>query len=93
MTESRQPGEIVRGWKYASTIMGPLTKTTDDLLLTARQVGERLGVSTETVLRWTRSGDLPAIRLPSNALRYRESDLNRWLSDRNTQQGGGADAR
>ncbi|MBA2637970.1 MAG: helix-turn-helix domain-containing protein [Solirubrobacterales bacterium] len=31
-------------------------------LLTAREVADLLGVSSETVLRWTRRGDLPAIR-------------------------------
>lgn len=41
-------------------------------LLTARQVAELLGVSAETVLRWTRRGDLPALRLPGGAIRYRE---------------------
>jgi len=49
-------------------------------LLTARQVAELLGVSTETVLRWTRRGDLPAIRLPGGAIRYRESELDNWLA-------------
>jgi excisionase family DNA binding protein len=53
-------------------------------LLTARQVADLLGVSAETVLRWTRKGDLPAIRLPGGAIRYRESDLDDWLSLRAT---------
>ena len=43
-----------------------------DRLLTAREVAERLGVTAETVLRWTRRGELPAIRLPGGAIRYRE---------------------
>ncbi len=42
--------------------------------------------SAETVLRWTREGKLPAIRLPGGALRYRESDLeaccDAWLTTR-----------
>ena len=42
-------------------------------LLTAREVAERLGVIAETVLRWTRRGELPAIRLPGGAIRYREA--------------------
>jgi excisionase family DNA binding protein len=50
-------------------------------LLTAREVADHLGVSAETVLRWTRRGDLPAIRLPGGALRYRESDLDGRLSE------------
>lgn len=53
-------------------------------LLTARDVAGRLGVSAETVLRWTRAGTLPAIRLPGGALRYREADLDGWLADRTT---------
>jgi len=49
-------------------------------LLTAREVAELLGVSAETVLRWTRRGDLPALRLPGGAIRYRETDLDNWLA-------------
>lgn len=51
-------------------------------LLTARQVADLLGVSAETVLRWTRRGDLPAIRLPGGAIRYREDALDDWLAAR-----------
>lgn len=53
-------------------------------LMTARQVADQLGVSTETVLRWTRRGDLPAIRLPGGAIRYREDTLDAWLVARAT---------
>lgn len=53
-------------------------------LLTAREVGEQLGVSSETVLRWTRRGTLPGFRLPSGALRYQESELAEWLAERAT---------
>jgi len=55
-------------------------------LLTARDVAELLGVSTETVLRWTRRGDLPALRLPGGAIRYREPDLDEWLAARTTKE-------
>ena len=55
-----------------------------DLFLTARQVGDLLGFSTETILRWTRRGDLPAHRLPGGALRYRETDIDAWLMGRAT---------
>jgi excisionase family DNA binding protein len=50
-----------------------------DRLLTAREVADRYAVTAETVLRWTRRGDLPAIRLPGTVrgrLRYREDDLD-----------------
>ncbi len=57
-------------------------------LLTARELAEMLGVSTETVLRWTRRGDLPAIRLPSGAIRFREDELDGWLAKRATHYTG-----
>ena len=60
-------------------------------LLTARAVAELLGVSTETVLRWTRRGELPAIRLPSGQLRFRESDLEGWIEERATPVLGAVD--
>jgi excisionase family DNA binding protein len=53
-------------------------------LLTAREIAEMISVSTETVLRWTRSGELPAIRLPGGAIRFREGDLDGWLDERAT---------
>jgi excisionase family DNA binding protein len=57
-------------------------------LLTARQLAQRLGVSPETVLRWTRRGELPAIRLPGGAIRYREDVFEEWLQDRATTERG-----
>jgi excisionase family DNA binding protein len=53
-------------------------------LLTARAVAELLDVSAETVLRWTRRGDLPAIKLPGGAIRYREGVIDGWLEERAT---------
>jgi excisionase family DNA binding protein len=53
-------------------------------LLTARVVAERLDVSCETILRWVRRGQLSAIRLPGGAIRFREDELEAWLTDRAT---------
>ncbi len=53
-------------------------------LLTAREVADLLDVSTETVLRWVRAGKLPAVRLPSGALRFPMADLDAWLTERAT---------
>ena len=53
-------------------------------LLKTREVADQLGVSTETVLRWTRRGDLPALRLPGGAIRYRPDELEAWLEARST---------
>lgn len=55
-----------------------------EALLTARSVAGQLDVSTETVLRWTRRGDLPAIRLPGGAIRYSAAQLEAWLAARAT---------
>jgi excisionase family DNA binding protein len=53
-------------------------------LLTTREVADRLGVSTETVLRWIASRGLPARRLTSRAIRYDEAELEAWLEQRST---------
>jgi excisionase family DNA binding protein len=59
-----------------------------DRLLTARDIADLLGVSAETILRWTRRGELPAFRLPSGAIRYREAELEGWLEERATPRRG-----
>jgi excisionase family DNA binding protein len=53
-------------------------------LMTAREVAGELGVSAETVLRWTKRGALPGFRLPSGALRYRADELHQWMEARAT---------
>lgn len=52
-------------------------------LLTARQVAERLNVSLSTVMRWTKAGEIPVIRMPTGTLRYRPEAIDAWLIDRN----------
>jgi excisionase family DNA binding protein len=56
--------------------------------LTARNVADLLDVSTETVLRWTRRGELPATPLPGGVIRFAEDDLKRWLNERATTERG-----
>jgi excisionase family DNA binding protein len=51
-------------------------------LLTAREVALDLGVSVESVLRWARRGDLPAVYLTSRAIRFRPEELDAWLESR-----------
>jgi predicted DNA-binding transcriptional regulator AlpA len=47
-----------------------------DRLLRTRDVAAMLGVSSETVLRWHRSGNLHGgYRLASNVLRFREAEI------------------
>jgi excisionase family DNA binding protein len=57
-------------------------------LLTARTVAEMLDVCAETVLRWIRNGELPAIRLPGGAIRIIQSELHDWLRSRATPARG-----
>jgi excisionase family DNA binding protein len=50
--------------------------------LTARQVADLLGVSSGALLRWTRAGRVPAVKLPSGAIRYLPEQIDRWLEER-----------
>ena len=62
-------------------------------LLTARRVAERLCVSTETVLRWTRTGALRGFRMPGGALRYSADEIEDWLRAQATDTPGGSDTK
>jgi excisionase family DNA binding protein len=59
------------------------------VLLTARAVAERLDVAPATILRWARQGNLPHIRLPSGAVRFRESDVEGRLAEWSSAGGVG----
>ena len=48
-------------------------------LLSAREVGELVGLSTESVLRRWRRGEIPGFRLASNVLRFDEAEIEAWL--------------
>ncbi|WP_298162643.1 AlpA family transcriptional regulator [Acidocella sp.] len=51
-------------------------------LLTARQAGELLGVSPETLERWRGAGTGPAfIRLSGRYIRYRQDDLEAFIQN------------
>ncbi len=52
--------------------------------LTVQDITRRLQVHEETVRRWIRSGELPAILLGSakGGYRVREADFDRWVNDR-----------
>jgi excisionase family DNA binding protein len=61
----------------------------NERLLTARQVAEQLGVSAGALLRWTRAGQVPAVKLPSGAVRYRPEEIDAWLELRAMAGPGG----
>jgi excisionase family DNA binding protein len=63
--------------------------------VTAREVAELLDVSAETVLRWTRAGELRGYRMPGTArgrLRYRLDELEAWLEQRATTDAANREA-
>jgi excisionase family DNA binding protein len=51
-------------------------------LLTPDEVANRYQVTTRTVRRWVRDGELPAILMPSNDYRIDPQELARWESER-----------
>jgi excisionase family DNA binding protein len=53
-----------------------------DRLLTAREVAELVGLSTETILRRWRAGEIPGFRLASNVLRFDPADIEAWLASK-----------
>lgn len=55
---------------------------TERRLVTARELAEQLGISTGALLRWTRAGQVPAVKLPGGAVRYRPEAIDAWLADR-----------
>ncbi len=60
----------------------------DDTLLTVEEVARRLGVHIDTVRRWIRSGELPAINLGGPAgYRITQADLDRFIKGRRTADG------
>ncbi len=61
--------------------MGGRRSLEGDLLLTVREVAATMRVSTMTVYRLIKSGELPAIRVGKN-YRIRESDVDTHLSER-----------
>lgn len=61
-----------------------------DRLLTAREVAERVGFSTETVMRWNRKGYLEGVarRTPTGRLRFDEDRLEARLEEWATTERG-----
>jgi excisionase family DNA binding protein len=52
-------------------------------LLTAEDVAEITGLSTETLAQWrSQRRGIPFVKISRNVVRYRQSDLDAWLSER-----------
>lgn len=54
-----------------------------DRLLTAPEAARFLGYSEGTVRNKASAGEIPSLNLPSGALRFRISDLERWIAAHN----------
>ena len=63
-------------------------------LLTREEAAGFLGLSPQTLANWAHTGDggIPFIRVSRRAIRYRMSDLERWLQARTVETTGQADA-
>jgi len=58
---------------------------TDDRLLTRRQAAEVLGFQPQTLARWKwegREDRPPEVRVGRRAVRYRASELSKWIAER-----------
>lgn len=51
-------------------------------LLTARELGEYLGLSPASVLRRWRAGEIPGFVLSTNVVRFDRVEIDRWLATR-----------
>jgi predicted site-specific integrase-resolvase len=54
-------------------------QTNTKLLMKRKQVADLLGVSTHSVARYTRNGQLPTIVINSRTIRYRAEDVQRFV--------------
>lgn len=50
-------------------------------ILTEAQVAQALGILPRTVRLWRKTRGLPYLRLTGKVVRFRRSDLDRWLSE------------
>ena len=69
-------------------IMTPLSKTAGSIssgvpLLTPSEVAQITGLSIETLAQWrSQRRGIPFVKVSRNCVRYRQSDLDRWLEER-----------
>jgi excisionase family DNA binding protein len=52
-------------------------------LLTAEDVAELTGLSVETLAQWrSQRKEIPFVKISRNCVRYRQTDLDGWVSER-----------
>lgn len=60
--------------------------TTDNQLMTAKDIAARLGLGIKTIYRLVQIGTLPQpIRLSPKVIRWRRDDFERWLAEQAEQ--------
>jgi len=59
-----------------------MKEVAQDTLLSPEAFALKLGVGRETLRRMTRRGDIPVIRLSRNVLKYRESEIEKFIASR-----------
>lgn len=63
-------------------------------LLTPAEVAEITGLSVETLAQWrSQKRGIPYVKISRNCVRYRQSDLDDWLSERIVRTGQAFDRR
>jgi excisionase family DNA binding protein len=81
--------------RKGTLIMTPLPKTVGSissgiLLLTPGEVAQITGLSVETLAQWrSQRRGIPFVKVSRNCVRYRQSDLDRWLEERIVSVGVG----
>jgi len=61
-----------------------------DKLLTVKEVAEYLRLNRETVLRKTRKGEIPAIKMGYRSYRFYKEQIDAWLSREAVSKGQAA---
>jgi excisionase family DNA binding protein len=51
-------------------------------LITSRELAAELAISYQTMCAWSKSGKIPALRMPDGGWRYRRADIDAWLAAR-----------
>jgi hypothetical protein len=63
-------------------------------LLTPADVAEITGLSIETLAQWrSQKKGIPFVKISRNCVRYRQADLDVWVSERIVRTHGGRDGR
>jgi len=74
---------MVTGTKLAQVPRLPTSREETGRLLRAEDVAAITGLSTETLAQWrSQRRGIPFIKISRNCVRYRQFDLDAWLTER-----------